>query len=340
MDRRGSRMTRRQFVVSAGVVGVSASAGLLAGCSGLPWQASRVARIGFLAAVTPTTLEHNIQAFRQGLADRGYVEGQNVVIEWRFAEGTYDRVPALAAELVSLPVDAIVVAGSVDARVASEATNTIPIVVAGSGTTDLVEDGLAASLSRPGGNVTGLNNPSADLDGKRLQLIMEAVPGVSRVAVLSDANTGSLRRDLYEAYAQALGVQVQLLGVADPGELKALFEAAAKERADALSVRTSPLTTTYQARILTLAAEHRLPAMYGTRRFVDEGGLMSYQARITDLYYRAAYFVDRILKGAKPADLPLEQPMTYEFVVNLKTARELGLTFPDEIMLQVTEVIQ
>jgi putative ABC transport system substrate-binding protein len=334
-------VSRRQFVLGAG----AASLGLVVGCGRLPWQgtapvqqSSPVPRIGFLLGATPDFTADVRDAFRQGLADHGYVDGRDLAIEWRFADGSLDRTPALAAELVALPVTVIVVQGSVSAQVFQRLTSTIPIVVAGGGLSDLVDDGLAASYARPGGQVTGLSIPT-QLAGKRLQLLTQAAPGIARVAVLRDAYTSSQNVD-YEGFAQSLGLRLEFVDVGRPEELDGALAAATRERADGLDVTAGALLSAQRGRIIAFATEHRLPAMYGRRESVADGGLMSYEPRRTELYRRAAYYVDRILKGAKPADLPVEQPMIFEFVVNLKTAQALGITFPNEIMLQVTEVVQ
>jgi putative ABC transport system substrate-binding protein len=342
-----TRLSRRQIVLGAGISG----AALLLGCGRLPWQGQeqppeRLARIGYLAA-SSRELTNGTEAFLQGMADHGYVEGRNLTIEWRFADGMFGRMPDLAAELVRLQPEVIVVPHGSDALVVSNATSAIPIVVAETGG-DLVSFGLATSLAHPGGNVTGMNTPNLPLTGKRLQLLTEAMPGLSRVAALFDptmlgilpTESGSLTPEDYERFAQTLGVSLLRVDARAPEELESAFEAASRGHADALFVPGQSLMGRNRARIIALAAGHRLPAMYGSRAFVEDGGLMSYEHRIADSHRRAASYVDRILKGARPADLPVEQPMRFDFVVNLSTARALGITFPNEIMLQVTEVIQ
>jgi putative ABC transport system substrate-binding protein len=323
-------------VVGAGAAGL----GLLAGCGRLPWQAPppRVPRIGFLSG-SSQELQLGAEPFLQGLHDYGYVEGQNLTIEWRFADGVFDRMPGLAADLVRLGPDAIVVPAAIDALVVSQATSTVPIVVGGSGG-DLVQAQLAGSLAHPGGNVTGLSTPHVSLTGKRLQLLTGAVPNLSVLAVLDNPDVSTVTPENYEAFARTLGVRLLYLDVRAHEEFEQAFEVAASAQAGGLYTGSGPLFSRNRARIIALAAAHQLPAMFAWKGFVVDGGLMAYEHRLTDSYRRTAYYVDRILKGANPADLPVEQPMTFDFVVNLKTARELGITFPNEIMLQVTEVIQ
>jgi putative tryptophan/tyrosine transport system substrate-binding protein len=338
---RPSTLRRRHFVQAAGVAGL----GLLAGCGRLPFDGTLLARpaaarprIGFLSAAVASSQTEIIQAFRGGLADYGRVEGRDIAIEWRFGDGAFDRLPTLAAELVALQVAVIVVPATPGAQVIQRATHTIPIVVAGTGG-DLVVDRLATSFARPGGNVTGLSIP-AELAGKRLQLLTEAAPSISRVAILRDANTARLSHADYEGLAHRVGLEIQFLDVRPPDELDHALASVTGGRAHALSVEEGPLLTAHRGRIVGFAAEHRLPTMYFRRLFVEEGGLMSYEPRLTDLYRRAAYYVDRILKGTNPAVLPIEQPMTFDFVINLQTAQALGLTIPQHVLLQATEIIQ
>jgi putative ABC transport system substrate-binding protein len=329
--------TRRQFVQGAS----TAALGLLAGCGRLPWQLqaqqpSRVFRIGFLSGdpASPT-----YESFRQGLRDLGYTEGQNLIIEYRFAEGSEDRYPALAAELVSLGVDVILVVGQ-GVFAARSATASIPIVMAG--TNDPVGSGIVASLARPGGNVTGLSLLVTQVSGKRLELLREVVPGASRIAVLWYDRTPALLTEIreIESAARILGVQLVYLPVKEPDDFERAFEAATAGHAEALFTVLDSFTFTHRARLTQLTAARRLPAIYELRQFVDAGGLMSYGASVSSNMYRAAYYVDRILKGAKPADLPVEQPREFELVINLKTAQALGLTIPEHVLLQATEVVQ
>jgi putative ABC transport system substrate-binding protein len=327
---------RRQFVQGVGVVGL----GLLAGCGRLPGQSqapSKVPRIGCLLAATAAAQAERLDAFRQGLADYGYVEGRDLVIEPRYADGALDRMPALAEELVALRVAVILTGATAFAQVVTRATSTIPVVVAGTGG-DLVEDGLAASYARPGGNVTGLSVPR-DVRGKSLQLLTEAAPSVANVAVLGDKLASRGQAD-YESFARRLGIRLQFIWADNPDELGDALGATAEERAEGLYVVSSPSAAIHRDTIIALAAKHRLPAMYGRRDYVEAGGLMAYDWNQLTVWRRAAYFVDRILKGASPADLPVEQPMTFDFVLNLKTAQALGLTIPEHVLLQATEVIQ
>ncbi len=335
--------SRRRFVQAAGAAGLA----LLAGCGRLPWQApppaTKVHRIAYLTPTPPdAATEVLASAFRQGMRDLGYAEGQNLLIDQRHANGD-DQLAELAAEQVRLQPEVIVVPGATAARVVRAATTTIPIVSAGSGTgsPDLVTSGLAASHARPGGNVTGLNTPS--LVGKQLQLLQEAVPTLSRVAVLF--NTGNLEfrqfpREPFEVAAHTLGLQLQFVGAGSPEELEPAFEGAIRERADGLFVAAGPVSASNQPRIAELAMQSRLPSMWQQSEAVGRGGLMAYGPNRADLYRRAAYFVDRILKGTRPADLPVEEPMRFDFVINLKIAELLGVTIPRHVMMQATEVIE
>jgi putative tryptophan/tyrosine transport system substrate-binding protein len=305
-------------------------------------QAAKVARIGWLAVhLAPN--RHLSEAFRQGLRDLGYVEGRNVVIEYRDAEGKFERFPALAAELVALKVDVIVAPTTPAALAAKQVTKTIPIVFAA--VADPVTSGLVTSLARPGGNVTGLSALFPELVGKCLEQLMQAVPGVSRVAVLWQPGGQSQRTDKEmlkgaKDAARALGVRVQFVEARSPADFDRAFSDVTKARAGALTVLTSPMFVTERRRLVDLAARNRLPAVYGMREFVDAGGLMSYGSNTADVYRRAATYVDKILKGAKPADLPVEQPTKFELVINLKTAKALGLTIPQSVLGRADEVIQ
>ena len=302
----------------------------------------RIFRIGYLSSSSPSAVSHNIDAFRQGLRDLGYVEGRNIVIEYRWAEGKYDRLPNLAADLVSLKVDVIVAGGTSAGPAAQQATKTIPIVLAVS--SDPVGTGLVAGLARPGGNITGLSIQQVELSAKSLELLKEAVPKVSRAAVLwnpdpaSPAGAPQMRET--EAAARTLGVKLQSLEVRSPDDLEGAFQAAARGRAGALLALGDPMLFIHRTRIVGLAAKNRLPAMYFAREFVGAGGLMSYGTNLADIYRRAATYVDKILKGAKPADLPVEQPMRFELVINMKTAKALGITFPPSILIRADQVIE
>src|SRR5438874_3975441 len=306
-------------------------------------QATKVARIGYLAN-NPATSPYLRETFLQGLRDLGYVEGRNLVIEYREAEGKADRLPALAAELVALKVDVILAAGStLTARVAKEATTTIPIVFAAVG--DPVGSGLVTSLARPGGNVTGLSSFGAELVGKRLELLKQAVPGVDRVAVLWFPGALGERTDKdmlreAEAAARALGVRLQFVEARDPADFDRAFSDMTRARAGALTLLPANMFLREHRRLVDLAAKNRLPAVYPWREGVDAGGLMSYGANLADLQRRAATYVDKILKGAKPGDLPVEQPTKFELIINLKTAKDLGLTIPQSVLAHADEVIQ
>jgi len=307
--------------------------------------AGKVYRIGFLSvlgAPTPSTPAGVLEAFRQGLRELGWVEGQNIVIDYRFAEGRFDRLPDLAAELVRLKVDIIVAVATQGVAAAKNATETIPIVMI-SGSADPVGLGFIASLARPGGNVTGLSySVGPEILGKGLELLKEIVPKVRRVAILS--NPASPVQPLFirevKVAARSLGVQLQLLEARGPNEFDGAFAAMAKERVGALLVVADGLFILHRTRLADLAARSRLPAIYGYREHVEAGGLMSYGSSLRDLWRRAATYVDKILKGAKPADLPVEQPTKFELVINLKTAKALGLTIPPSVLIRADEVIQ
>ncbi len=303
-------------------------------------QTGKISRVGRLSPGSASTDAPNLAALRQGLRDLGWVEGRNITIEIRFAEGKVDRLPELAAELVRLKVDVIVSGSTPGALAAKNATATIPIVMVTTG--DPVASGLIGSLARPNGNVTGLTALGRELSAKRLQLLKEAFPGVTRVAVLSNPDSPEnppLVKGL-EVAARSLGVQLRALEVRDPTEFEKAFAAITRERAGAIMMLTDPLFNTHRRRIVELVAKSRLPAMYGFRQDVDAGGLMFYGATLADMYYRAATYVDKILKGAKPADLPVEQPTKFELVINLKTAKALGLTIPQSLLRRADQVIQ
>jgi putative ABC transport system substrate-binding protein len=338
------RPGRRQFLQGAAHVGLSATGlALGAACSlpSSPAPAPKAATIGWLSlGRAPTFLDPRLEVFRRALRELGYVEGHNLAIEWRHAEGDPDRLVELAAELVRLPVDLIVAEGSPDGRAARSVTDTVPIVLVVSG--DPVGTGLVSSLARPGGNVTGLTSVTRQLGAKRLQLLTEVVPGLSRVAVLwNPENLDKVGEyaDM-EAAAPALGVELQSLAGRRVEEIDDALEAARGTGIQALVVLVDSLVSVPSSKILAFAAAERLPAMYSHRFFVDLGGLMAYVANYNELYRRAPYYVDRILKGARPADLPVEQPMTFELVANMRTARELSITFPPEVQLQMTETTQ
>jgi ABC-type uncharacterized transport system substrate-binding protein len=305
-------------------------------------QMAKVARIGYLGtnrAANPQLHE----AFRQGLRDLGYVEGRNLVIEYRDAEGKVERLPALAPELVALNVDVIVAPGTPQALAAKQATRTIPIVFTAAG--DPVTDGLVTSLARPGGNVTGLATLSPELVGKNLEQLKQAVPGVSRVAILWQPGGMGERTENdmlkgVEVTARALGMRPQLIEARGPADFDRAFSEMTRARAGTLTVVGSSMFVSERRRLVDLAAKHRLPAMYAQRAYVDAGGLMSYGPDVADLFRRAATYVDKILKGAKPGDLPVEQPTKFELVINLKTAKALGLTIPPSLLQRADQVIE
>ena len=329
-------MDRRAFI------GTLAGGLLAAPRAGEAQQATRVPLIGYLAgnlAAGP----HLPEAFRQGLRDLGYVEGRNLVIEYRDAEGTLERLPALAAELVALKVDVILAASTPQALAAKQATGTLPIVFAAAD--DAVGSGLVTSLARPGGNVTGLSFLAPELVGKRLELLKQAIPGVARVAVLWQPGGLGERTEkdqLKEAdvAARALGVRLQFVEARGPADIDRAFSDMTRARAGALTVLTGAMFFIERRRLVDLAAQNRLPAVYPWREGVDVGGLMAYGPNIPDLSRRAATYVDKILKGAKPGDLPVEQPTKFELVISLKTAKALGLTIPPSLLQRADQVIE
>ena len=299
-----------------------------------------IPRVGYVISGTPTGYGHLFEAARQGLRELGYVEGQSIVVEVRWAEGRNERFPELVAEMVRRKVDVMVVASTPGALAAKSATQTIPVVMVAVG--DPVGNGLVASLARPGGNLTGLSLLSSELSGKRLQLLKEVIPKLARVGIL--INPGNplhalVWQETQEA-AQMLGVQLQALDIRGPETFEGAFRAATQGRAGALLAPDDFQTTAYRSRIVALAARSRLPAMYGLREFPDDGGLMSYGTNYSDMFRRTATYVDKILKGAKPADLPVEQPTRFELVINLKTAKALKLTIPQSVLIRADQVIQ
>jgi putative ABC transport system substrate-binding protein len=303
-------------------------------------QPGNVPRIGWLGGPTRESAEAFTREFRQGLKDLGWVEGQNILIEWRFAGGRAERLPELAAELVRLRVDLIVAPSTPTAVAAKNATTTIPIVMVAPA--DPVELGLVASLARPGGNITGLTSMiGQEIAGKQFELLKEAVPKVSRMAVLWNPATPGNALALREAEnaARALGVEPQVLEARSPDDFEGAFAAMSRKRAGALLVLADVMFTTHRRRLAALAATSRLPAMYGTRQFVDDGGLVSYGYNTFDNFRRAAAYVDKILKGAKPRDLPIERPTRFELVINRKTAKALGLTIPAALLARADQVI-
>jgi putative ABC transport system substrate-binding protein len=303
-------------------------------------QAKIFFQIGILGGSPLSSNAARLQAFRQGLAQHGYVEGKNTILEYRYAEGQLDRLPGLAAELVRLKVDVIVTAGPQATRPAKEATITIPIVMAQD--SDPVGNGFVASLARPGGNITGLSNFASEINGKRLELLKETVPKLSRVAVLGSSTEPGNAQALRETdlAAAALRVQLQHIDVRGRDDIDTAFRAATKGGADAVLVFAGEVFNSHRSLLAQLAAKSRLPAVYVNPEFVEEGGLLTYGISITDLWRRAATYVDKILKGAKPADLPVEQPMKFELVINLKTAKQIGLTIPPNVLARADRVIK
>ncbi len=303
-------------------------------------QPKKVPRIGYLDAVSLSASAGRIEAFRQGLRELGYIEGKNIVIEYRFAEGKLDQVPRNAAELVGLKVDVIVTGGRTATHAAKEATVTIPIVMGQD--PDPVGNGFIASLARPGGNITGLSTIATELRGKHLELLKETVPRLSRVAVLGTSTTPSNAQALRgaELAARAFKVQLQYLDVLNPNNIETVFRKARKERAGAVLMLPSPVLISQRTQIVDLTVKSRLPAIYARPEYVEDGGLMTYGPRITDLFRRAATYVDKILKGAKPADIPVEQPIKFEFIINVRAAKQIGLTIPPNVLARADKVIR
>jgi putative ABC transport system substrate-binding protein len=310
-------------------------------CAPLAVEAQRpakVPRIGYLSAGSPTS--PTVEAFRQGLRELGWVEGQNIVIEWRHTEGTFDRFPDLAAEFIRLRVDVIVSTAGVSIPVLKHATQTIPIVMLN--VSDPVQSGLVASLARPGGNITGVVNLTGELNAKRLELLKETVPSITRMAVLWDPSRPTHVQDLkdLEAVAQAVGVQLQPLAVRSPDDLERAFVAMRRGHTDALLVFGSALHGRHIRRIAELALQGRLPTIDEYRPLAEVGGLMTYGPNMRDMIRRAAYYVDKILKGAKPEELPVERPMKFDLIINLQTAQALGITIPPHLLVLADEVIR
>jgi putative ABC transport system substrate-binding protein len=302
-------------------------------------QPAKISKIGWLAGGSPSGVAPLTDAFRQGLRQLGYVEGKNVAIEYRYAEGKFDRLPDLAAEIVHLKVDVIVVANDQAIRAVKQATATVPIVMVGPA--DPVGLGLIASLARPGGNLTGLSFASTELNGKRLELLKETFPKISRVTIFRGSGPVSEQHiKESEVAAQTLGIQIQSVQVQSADDFEKAFSTITKSHAEALLIPRSPLVRTHAKRITEFVQKRRLPTMYDDRLFVEAGGLMSYGTNTLEFYRRAAYYVDKILKGTKPADLPVEQPMNFELVINLKTAKQIGVTIPANVLARAHKVIQ
>jgi putative tryptophan/tyrosine transport system substrate-binding protein len=303
-------------------------------------QPAKIPRIGFLSAVSPSTISARIEAFNHGLRELGYVEGKNITIEWRYAEGKLERLSELAADLVRLKVDIIVSGGPTVTRPAKQATGTLPIVMALDD--DPVGSGFVVSLARPGRNITGLSALSPEISGKQLELLKDTVPKLSRVAVIGNStragNVQMLRET--ERAGEALKVQLQSLEVRDPKEIVTAFGEASKGRAEAVLVLRSPAFLSLRPQTAELAVKSRLPVIYPWPEIVEDGGLMTYSVSVTDLFRRAATYVDKILKGAKPANLPVEQPTKFEFIINLKAAKQIGLTIPPNVLVRADKVIR
>jgi len=320
------------FIITLGI--------LLGSLAAQAQQTGNVYRIGFLGNSTAALEANLVGPFREGLRDLGYVEGRNVLIEYRWAEGKYDRFPALIGELLALKVAVIVTAGTPATLAVKKATTSVPLVMSAVG--DPVGSGIVPSLSHPGGNITGLTAISTEMDAKRLELLREIVPSVSYIALLWNAASPLqvLAEKQVQAAAQVLRMRVLSLGVKTEEEIKSALAVMARERPDALLVLADRLLLHHRALIMDFATRHRLPGVHAYRELVEAGGLMSFGPSYADMHKRAAYFVDRILKGAKPGDLPVERPRTFELVINLKVAKALGLTIPQSVLLRGTEIIQ
>jgi len=336
--------SRRAFLVAS----IAATASPFIGAAQPP---TKIWRIGYLGPVSPSGGARLLESFRQGLRELGYAEGQNISIDYRWAEGRPDRLPALAVELTQLKVDVIVTYNNAGVGALQRATQTIPIVFASVG--DPVGSGYAASLARPGGNITGLTGLSEEVSRKWIELLREAVPTVSRVAILTVSRTLAVNPDrrecsdqncrlwyVIQSAAEAVKAMPQLHTIVGPDEIEGAFANFIKDRAQGVIVLPHAVTNANRARIASLAAEHRLPGMYPDSEYVEAGGLMSYGPNYSDQHRRAAIFVDKILKGAKPADLPIEQPTKFELAINLKTAKALDLTIPKSLLVRADEVIQ
>jgi ABC-type uncharacterized transport system substrate-binding protein len=323
------------------IIGLTLCAMLFALC--IPAQAqqpTKIPRIGYLSVLSPSTMADRIEAFRQGLRELAYVEGKNIVIEWRYGQEKSGRVSELATELVRLKVDVIISGGNSATQAAKKATDSIPIVMTRA--SDPVASGFVASLARPGGNITGLSTLAPEISGKRLELLQEIIPRLSRVAVLGTSTSPGNAQELREVElaAGALGVNIQYVDVLSPKDIENAFRAAVRGRADAVLMMVGAFRTSQQKEITELAAKSRLPVTYESARSVEAGGLMSYGVSMIDLDRRATTYVDKILKGTKPADLPVEQPKKFEFIINLKAAKQIGLTIPPNVLARADRVIK
>jgi putative ABC transport system substrate-binding protein len=335
-DNLKSKIQNRKLVGTVAFVVTFAMCGEMAQAQ----QPDKIPRIGLLIGSSPSANAARIEAFRQGLRELGYVEGKNFVIEFRSAEGKFDRLPDLAAEIVRLKVDVIVTTGPIINRPVKEATSTIPIIMGFDN--DPVGNGFVASLARPGGNMTGLSNLAPEISGKQLELLKEIVPRLSRVAIFGSSKEPANPQLLREAEraAGAFRMKLQYVDVPSPKDIETAFGAASKERAEALLVLGAFIFNPHRAKIADLAAGNRLPAIYNAIEWVEGGGLMSYGTNFPDLFRRAATYVDKILKGAKPGDLPVEQPTKFELVINLKAAKQIGLTIPPNVLARADKVIR
>jgi putative tryptophan/tyrosine transport system substrate-binding protein len=338
-------LSRRRFVEAASFAGL----GLLARCGRLPFDPQqpsvppppKVVRVGFLGSLGAAFRSSpNAEALRDGLREQGWIDGRNLALEWRFAEGEFSRLPGLAAELIALPVDVLVTMTGVEARAARTISEMVPIVFASAG--DVLATQTVASLAHPGGNLTGLTNIAPDLTGKRLELLKAAVPHIARVGAIWNAVDQSMALEYGESKiaAEMLGIDLQSFSVRDEEQVVAAIEDAAAAGLDGLLVISDVFISRYRSRIVELAARQGLPTISGDPDYAAAGGLLSYGPNRVEMYRRAAVYVDKILKGAKPADLPVERPMRFNFVINLKSAQALGLTIPQHLLLQATEVIQ
>jgi ABC-type uncharacterized transport system substrate-binding protein len=303
-------------------------------------QPKKIARIGYLDATVPANASARFEAFRHGLLELGYEEGKNIVIDSRYAEGKFDRLPGLVAELVRLKVDVIVTGGPASTRPAKEGTKTIPIVMTQD--SDPISNGFVASLARPGGNITGLSTLSSELSGKRMELLKEVVPKLARMAILRTSSSPGDAHQVteMEGTARAFGVKLQFLDILAPKDIGTAFQQARKEQAHAVLVLLSPVLISHRKEVVELAAKNHVPAIYYREEFVEDGGLMSYAPNLVDLSHRAAVYVDKILKGAKPPELPVEQATKFELIINLKAAKQIGLVIPPNVLARADKVIK
>ena len=334
-------MSSQRSAVSKSVFWFALCAMLLALCvSAEAQQRAKIPRVAYVLATSASAVPARVGAFRQGLRDLGYDEGKNIIIEWRSAEGKLERLPALLQELVHLKVDVIVSGGPESTRDAKEATSSVPIIMTQD--PDPVANKFVASLARPGGNITGLSNLAPELSGKRLELLKETIPKLSRVAILGTSTGPGNAKALKEMEAATLsfGVKIQYLDVLSSKDIETAFRAAIKGRAEAIITLSSPVLNSNRAKVVEFAVKNRLPAIYHNSLYIEDGGLMFYGVKLADLDRRAAIYVDKILKGAKPADLPVEQPTKFEFIINLKAAKQIDLSIPPNVLVRADKVIK